>query len=321
MNDKQLEALVYLSRNQNFTKAAEMLYFDSEEDEYITPETLQYRIKALEEELGVRLYKRQKGVTRVTLTREGNLFLREALAVYQRMREWRSLFTEAGHSRFSFAATDVVILHRLPEVVTQFHRLFPRSAIEMRSAAPEEIERLVRTGEVDFGLATHSPDDHDLDYVVFRKSRLVVVTPPDHPLAKKHDGVSLNDVARHPLVLLTHDPSRRDDRARIDLAFRRKGIHHAPNIVMVTSNSEIVVTYVEAGLGVGIVPETALVNSARKVAVIAMGNLFGQTEVGVLTRTDKVVTTAMREFFKLLSPKLEEWMDKRAAPGSPASTP
>lgn len=310
MNEKQLEALIYLSRNQNFTKAAEMLYFDSEDEEYMTPETLQYRIKSLEEELGVLLYKRQKGVNHVTLTREGNLFLKEAQGVYQRMRQWRSIFTESEHSRFSFAATELVILHRLPDVIMQFHKRFPKSRIEMRSCSPEKIESLVRRGEVDFGLATHAPDDHELEYTVWKKSRLVLITPKGHPLASKKD-VTLEDVADHPLIMLNHDPSRRDDRARIDLAFRRRKIPHAGNIVMVTSDSEIVMCYVEKGLGIGIVSETSLIDTSRQLEVVNVGNVFGTTEIGVLVREDKVITAAMREFFLLLSPKLKAWFDKR----------
>lgn len=320
MNEKQLEALIYLSRNRNFTKAAEMLYFDSEADEYMTPETLQYRIKSLEEELGVRLYKRQKGVNHVTLTREGNLFLKEALTVYARMNQWRSLFTDSGHSRFSFAATELVILHRLPEIVAKFHKKYPKTKLEIRSCGPEEIEYMVRSGEVDFGLGTHSPDDQELQYVTWKKTKLVVVAPQGHPLVGRKE-VTLADIAKCPLVLLTHDPSRRDDRARVDMAFRRRNIPHTPNVVMETSNSEIVNCYVEAGLGLGIVPETSLLNSKRKVSVIDIGNVFGPTEVGVLIREEKVITTAMREFFLLLSPKFGEWMEKRGEGTVKPATP
>ncbi len=311
MNEKQLEALIYLSRNQNFTKAAEILYFDSDEDDYMTPETLQYRIKSLEEELGVRLYKRQKGVNRVTLTREGNLFLKEALSVYQQMKQWRLLFTESEHYQFSFAATELVILHRLPEIMVKFHKLFPNSKIEMRSAAPEEVEYLVRRGEVDFGLGTHSPDDQELEYKVWKKSKLCVVTPKGHELTRKLN-VTLEDIAQYPLILLSHDPSRRDDRARVDMAFRREQVNHTEKIIMITSNSEIVNCYVETGIGIGIVPETALINTKRNIDIVDVGNIFGTTEVGILVRDDKVITTAMKELFLLLDPKFDDWMKKRA---------
>jgi len=310
MNEKQIEAFVYLARNGNFARAAEMLFFDSDADDYLTPETLLYRVRTLEEELGISLYKKAPGVSTVVLTREGNLFLKEAIDLYQRFRGLRMSFSASGTPVLSFAATMLVILHRLVEPITGFAKENPGVRLDVRAEGPANIENLVRGGMVDFGLGTHSPENEDLDYMVWKRSRLIAVAATGHPLTRRKPA-TLEELAKYPLLLLIHDLSRRDDRAAIDMAFRRRRIAHHESILMETSNSEIICRYVEAGLGVGIVSETSLVDSQRRIEPVALDEPFGASEVGLLMRKEKPITPAMRGFFKLMSPEVEEWLRSR----------
>ncbi|NUP89607.1 MAG: LysR family transcriptional regulator [Candidatus Sumerlaeia bacterium] len=310
MNDRQLEALIYLSRCGTFKEAARSLYHDSDENEYVTPEALQYRIRALEEELGISLYKKRQGTSRVTLTREGHLFLNEAITIHQRMQRWRSMFAESTRGKLSFAATELVIMHRLPEPVRLFHERLPQIELVVKAASPENIEAKVRSGEVDFGLATHPPEGDDLEYVVWKRSGFVVITPRGHELTRM-EKPALQDLVHFPLIVLLPDPSRSDDRARVDAAFRRAEVNHTPNIVLETSNSELIKTFVEAGIGVGIVAETSVLTLRHEIDVVRMGDEFGQTEVGLLVREEKLITRAMREFLLLLSDTFEPWLEKR----------
>lgn len=307
MNEKQLEAFVYLARNGNFVRGAEMLYFDSDADEYLTPETLMYRVRTLEEELGISLYKKAPGVSQVTLTREGHLFLREAIDLHQRMRGLRSAFSLSSNRVLAFCATELVILHRLVEPLRRYNKANPKIRIELSAQSPAGIEASVRDGLVDFGLATHPPDDPGLDYHLWKRSKLVAVTPRGHALAAL-DKVTLEQLAEHPLILLTHDLSRRDDRANIDMAFRRKKISHHEKIVLETSNSEIITCYVEAGLGIGIVSDTSMVDTRRRIEKVEIDADFPASEVGLLLRKEKVITPTMRAFFEILGDSLSEWV-------------
>lgn len=305
MNQKQLEALIYLSRNGNFNKAAEMLYFESDEDEYVTPETLQYRIKKLENDIGITLYQRAPGKSQINLTREGELFVREALTLYDGYENLKSMFSATRQNELVFTATELVILHRLVEPIRAFKRLHPKSRLEVRSNGPVEIENQVLSGQVDFGFATHLPDvkHKDLQYILWRKSRLIAVAPKAHPLAQKK-SVLLEELVEYPLILLIHDFSQRDDRASIDMAFRRKKLTNKRNIVMEATNSEIICCYVEAGLGVGIVSETALEHSNRNLARIEIEPSLGSSEVGLLIRKGKLIPPMMKDFLRCVSDKL-----------------
>jgi DNA-binding transcriptional LysR family regulator len=311
VNDKQLEALIFLHRCGTFKEAAKTLYFESEDEEYITPEALQYRIRTLEQELGISLYNKRQGTARVSLTREGHLFLREAITIHQRMRRWRAMFTESTRGRLSFAATEPVILHRLPAPIQQFHERFPQIELRIHSTGPEQIETMVRRGEVDFGFGTHEPESDELEYQLWRQSNMVVVTPRGHELTRMEE-VTLQDLARYPLIVLDPERGHGDDRMLVDAAFRQAGIRHTGNIVMQTSNSEIIKCFVEIGLGIGIVAETSVVGLRRDLEVISLGDVFGKTEVGLLTRVDKVITAPMRELFLLISDAFSDWIEARA---------
>jgi DNA-binding transcriptional LysR family regulator len=306
VNLKQLEALVYVARCGTFRQAAESLYFDSDGDEYITPESVQYRLKQLEKDLGVALYRKRQGSARVTLTREGMVFLREAVDVYQRMAGWRGLFSRNGQEWLTFASTQAILLHRLRDRLSAFAREMPQVRIRAIASTAQEMEQMVDEGRVDFAISTRPPERQGLEYVVWRRSGMVLITPQNHPLARRK-AVRLEEIAEHPLVVL--EPELRGDRELMDEAFRKAGIRR-PNVVVETSNSELIKAYVEAGLGLGIIAETNVSGGAatRRVGVVPLGNLLGRTESGLLVREGQFISPAMRKFLSGLDPVLDAWV-------------
>lgn len=307
MNYKQLEALIYVSRNGTFKKAAEALYFDSSGDDYVTPESIQYRIKQLEGDLGVSLYQKRQGSARVQLTREGQLFLREALEVYGRMSEWSRLFLDSEGGSLTFAATQAVIIHRLQEVIKEFHARRPRTLFRLMNGPAPAIEEMVSDGRIDFGLSTRPPEQSDLEYVLWRRTDLRLVTPEGHPLANR-ETVSFSEIADYPLVLL--EPEIRGDREVVDEGFRSAGVVR-PNVVMEVGNSEIILAYVEAGIGLSIIAETSLARTARRVSSIAIGDRLAKTEVGLLVRRGQYLPVRAREFLALLDERFATWLGER----------
>ncbi|MEQ8820647.1 MAG: LysR substrate-binding domain-containing protein [Sumerlaeia bacterium] len=308
MNYKQLEALIYVTRNGTFKQAAESLYFDSSGEEYITPESIQYRIKQLEQELGVSLYRKRQGSSRVLLTREGQLFLREALEVFSRMSEWRSMFLESEKGRLTFATTQTVLIHRMVDAIREFHTRHPNVRVQALNATAAEMENLVGEGRIDFGISTRQPETGELEYVPWKKSPMVLVLPKGHALSGRRD-VSLMEIADHPLILL--EPEMRGDRELVDESFRKAGIKR-PNVVIETSNSEVILTYVEAGIGVSVIAETNLANTRREVDFVRLDpKVIGKTEVGLLVREGQFLSFRAREFLTFLDPSFRDWLAER----------
>ncbi len=315
MNFKQIEALIYVNQHGTFKNAAEALYFKSAGEEYITPESIQYRVKQLEQELGVTLYRKKQGSTQVRITREGRLFLTEALDVYQRMTEWRELFLEAPGGLLTMASTQTVLINRLHGVFDKYHRLYPDVTIRAHNASGVQMEEMVAEGRIDFAISTRAPVDADLEYILWMKTNLVVVTPKGHPLAKKAT-VTLAELVKHPLVLLEREPH--SDREKLDHAFRRLGLKK-PNVVFETSNSEIILSYIESGMGVSVISETTLVRNLRKVEKVTLAEPIGHSEVGLLVRGGQYLPSRVRNFIRLLDPKFEAWLEARevAKPAPP----
>lgn len=307
MNYKQLEALIYVSRCGTFKQAAETLYFESSGEDFITPESMQYRIKQLEQELGVSLYRKRQGSTRVLLTREGQLFLPEALEIYQRMSDWKGLFLESGGGVLTISTTQAVLIHRLGEAVAAFRKSHPDVKLRLVNAPARSTEALVAEGQVDFGISTRPPEQADLEYFVWRETPMVLVAPVGHPLAKR-ESATLAEIAEHPLLLL--EPEIRGDRELVDEAFRKAGLKR-PNVVLEASNSEILLAYVEMGIGVTIAAETSLARQARKLARVPISTPIGRTETGLLLRVGQYLPQRVRAFLKALDPKFDEWLAER----------
>ncbi len=307
MNIKQIEALVYVNQHGTFKRAAEALYFESSGEEYITPESIQYRIKQLEQELGVTLYQKKQGSTQVRITREGQLFLKEALEVYQRMNEWREFFLERPGGTLNMASTQTVLINRLHGTFQTYHEKYPSVTIRAHASNAPQMERMVSEGRIDFAISTRPPTDPDLDYELWMRTQLVLVTPRGHPCAKMKD-VTLEDIAKYPLVLL--DPEPHGDREMIDEAFRRQKIKH-PRIVFETSNSEILLSYVESGMGLTMISETSLLRNLRKVDSVPLGDKIGRSEVGLLGRKGQYFPSRVKNFIRLLGPMFEDWLEKR----------
>jgi DNA-binding transcriptional LysR family regulator len=301
VNIKQLEALIYVSRHGTFKQAAEQLYFETAGEEFITPESIQYRIKQLEQAVGVSLYRKRQGSARVLLTREGQLFLREAIEVYQRMAEWRGLFLDGDRGTLTFATTQAVMIHRLVDPVRQYRARHPGVRLRVLNATAQEMEHLVAEGRIDFSLSTRAPENPDLEYTPWKHSRMAVLVPRGHKLARRR-GVTLAEVAEHPLVLL--EPELKGDRELVDDALRRAGVAR-PNIVVETSNSEIIAALVESGVGISIVAETVMLRQQRDVACVPLADPIGDTEVGLLVRSGQYLPFRARAFLTELDPFFE----------------
>lgn len=316
MNIKLIEALVYVHRHGTFKKAAEALYFESDGKEYVTPESIQYRMKQLGEELGVEIYVKKQGSSTVRITREGILFLKEALDVYQRMLEWREVFVDGPGGLLAFATTQAVLINRLHEVVAKYHELHPDVTIRAHNASSPDMERMVADGRVDFAISTRPPSDSDLEYVHWMQTDLVVVARKGHPLLKK-PKVSLAELAQHPLVLL--EPEPHGDREKLDQAFRQRGLR-VPRAVFESSNSEILFNYVESGMGVTVTSSTNLLRNRREVGSVAFAEPMGKSEVGLLVRRGQFHPARARNFIRLLGPKFEEWIAQQDQRGDETSS-
>ncbi|OWY39554.1 transcriptional regulator [Xenophilus sp. AP218F] len=302
MNFQQLRIIRETVRQGfNLTEVAAALY--------TSQSGVSKHIKDLEDELGVELFVR-KGKRFLGLTDPG----KELLTIVERMlldagniKRLAEQFSLRDEGQLTIATTHTQARYALPPVVTAFKRAYPRVHLVLHQASPDELVRLLMAGEADIGIATEAvADTPGLVSFPYYSWQHCVIAPPGHPL---HDRpLTLASLAEHPIVTYHQGFT---GRARIDNAFAAAGL--APDIVMAALDADVIKTYVELGLGVGIVASMAV--DARRdhgVQVVAGEPLFGQQTSRIAVRCGHYLRSYAYRFIELCAPALNETSVRRA---------
>lgn len=212
------------------------------------------QIRELEEELGIDLFVRA-GKRLTGLTEPGAQVLpiiERLLTDAENLRQSSRDFSEHGVGPLSIAATHSQARYALPSAVKDFREMFPQVTLSLHQGSPQQVANMLINGEADIGIATESLAQYPqlVTLPCYTWSHAVVV-PPNHPLL---DGepLTLQRLAQFPLI--TYDEGY-TGRSHIDEAFKRDGIK--PSIVLTAMDADVIKTYVELGMGVGIVAAIA----------------------------------------------------------------
>jgi len=221
------------------------------------------QIRELEDELGIQIFVRAgKRLTGLTPPGETVLPIVERLLQEAgNLQRAGADFARAGAGALRIAATHSQARYALPAVVRDFRQQHPNVQLHLHQGSPQQVAKLLLDGEADIGIATEALAQYDelLALPCYRWTHSVVV-PPGHPLADDADAgrpLSLQRLAEFPLI--TYETGY-TGRAHIDQAFGKAGL--APEIVLVAMDADVIKTYVELGMGVGIVAAIA-VDEAR----------------------------------------------------------
>ena len=287
---RHIRAFLALARAGSFTRAAVELH--------VSQPTLTVQIQQLEIEVGVKLFDRNK--RHVALTQAG----RDLLIPLERILidvEAIAASTDEllAHRRglVTVAALPSVAAGILPRAIRKLSESFPGITVRVFDGVASAVAAMVRAGQVDFGISSQTYGDRELTSDVLIMDRLCAVVATDHPLAKKR-SMTLHELARHPLILMLKDSSSRQI---VDLAFNREGL--VSNVAYETTYGTTVAGLAQAGLGVGILPES-MVGSSRLQQLSIRG--------GALSRRISVIKRAGRS----LSPtagKLRQTLQTLAA--------
>jgi LysR family cys regulon transcriptional activator len=292
-------------RGLNLTEAARALH--------TSQPGVSKQIKELEDELGVRIFDR-RGKRFVGLTEPGKRIaeiVARVLADLENLRRVGKEFADEEAGSFTIATTHTQARYSLPAVVTAFRRRYPRVHLQLLQGNPTAIARMVIAGEADVAIATESLDQFpELLALPSYHWQHCVVTPPEHPLLAA-GRLRLEDLAAHPLV--TYSPEFAG-RSHIDQAFAAKGLE--PDIVLAAVDSDVIKSYVELGLGVGIIAAMAF-DAARDRALRAIdaGHLFGTNTTRIAVRRGAYLRAYVYDFVERFAPHLSRKAVDRAMAG------
>ena len=277
------------------------------------------QIRDLEDELGVEIFvragKRLTGLTQpgVTVLPIIEQLLREADSLKRAGED----FASANRGTLTIATTHSQARYALPPAVRDFSAAHPGVQLRLHQGSPQQIARWLLDGVADIGIATETlaevPELAALPCYAWTHS---VVMPPQHPLALAHaagSALTLQRLAACPLI--TYEPGY-TGRRHIDEAFTRQGL--APNIVLAAMDADVIKTYVELGMGVGIIATMAF-DEARDSGLTAIDarHLFATNITRLAVRRGAYLRDYAYAFIRCFAPPLDRKMVERAMSATP----
>ena len=261
------------------------------------------QIRQLEDELGVPIFIRQ-GKRLAALTAGGEVIVataRRALQELSNLKRVGAEFKSEDTGALAIATTHTQARYVLPPVLKRFAERYPKVRLLLHQGNPAQVADQTQRAEVDVGIATEALADYPglVSLPCYTWNRCVLV-PKGHPLAKVRP-LTLEALARYPIV--TYDFSF-TGRSQINAAFAAKGIE--PNVVLTALDSDVIKTYVELGLGVGIVAQMAY-DPARDTQFdkLDAAHLFAASMTRLALRRGVYLRGFVYEFITLFAPQFD----------------
>ena len=284
-----LRLMVHVADANSMTRGAEL--------SFISLPAASTRIKNLEESMGVKLlYRTSQGVT---LTLPGQAFVQHARTVLGQIEYLRGDMQEyargiKGHVRV-FANT-TALGEFLPPVLRSYLRKHPDVDIDLRERLSHDIVRAVGEGQTDIGIVAGQVRTENLVSMPYRKDQLVLVVPTEHALAQRktvafadtldYDYVGLHESsAIHAFLRLHSDQLHRPIKQRIQVG-----------------NFEAACRMIEAGVGIGVLPESAARRHAKnmEIRIIGISDEWSNREMQICVRNLESLPSFARELVELL---------------------
>jgi LysR family cys regulon transcriptional activator len=279
------------------------------------------QIRELEEELGIEIFVRAgKRLTGLTAPGETVLPIVERLLnESENLKRAGQDFAHAGSGRLAIAATHSQARYALPTAVRDFRATHPQVVFHMHQGTPQQIARMLIEGDADIGVATEALALYDelVALPCYRWTHSVIV-PHGHALVREAENgapLTLQRIAAFPLI--TYEAGY-TGRAHIDEAFRRHGLE--PQLVLTAMDADVIKTYVELGLGVGIVASIAFDEERdRHLAAIDARHLFAANMTRLAVRRGSYLRDYAYDFIQNFAPPLTRALVERALQTAPGS--
>lgn len=302
----KLQQLRYLcevaNQDLNLSRAAKKLH--------TSQPGISKQIQLLEDELGVEIFIRN-GKRMVSITPPGQNIVEIAGKI---LREANNLkwvgqeFTNKDVGSLTVATTHTQARYALPPTIRQFTTRYPKVKLTIRQGNPTQISQLVTSGEADVAIATEAIEFfHELVMLPCYQWNRCIITPPEHPLLSLRK-ISLEAIVKYPII--TYDFAF-TGRSKINQAFEARGL--VPNVVLTALDADVIKTYVELGLGIGIVAQMAFdPNRDKHLRSIDAGHLFESSTTRIGIRKNSYLRSYILDFIQMFSPQLNRITVKKA---------
>lgn len=292
-------------QNFNLTEAAKALY--------TSQPGVSKAIIELEDELGVEIFTRHGKRVR-SLTEPGRIILASVERILQEVESLKRVgrdFAAQDQGNLVIAATHTQARYSLPTAIAEFKKRFPKVHLSILQGSPTQVAEMVIHDQADIAIATEAISSYkELVSLPCFQWHHIAVTPTEHPLLQRK-LLTLEDLAQYPLI--TYEAAFAG-RTKINEAFARRSL--TPDVVLEAIDADVIKTYVELGLGVGIMADIAF-NAERDKPLRAMpaGHLFGTNLTRVALKQGAYLRSYVYTLVELLSPTLTRKLIEQALKG------
>jgi LysR family transcriptional regulator, transcriptional activator of the cysJI operon len=272
----------------------------------ITQSAVSQQARAMERHFKTLLIDRSQ--KQFQLTREGQRVYdaaKEILHTYEKLLSELQEMKKVISGTIRISTIYSIGLHELPPFIKKFLHDFPSVNVRVEYRRSNLVYEDILHNSVDFGLVAFPIKQRQIEVLPFRNDHLVLITHPQHALAKRTD-IEVKDLTGQKFIGFDPDiPTRK----AVDQIFREHKLEIEP--VMEFDNIETVKRAVEIDHGIAIVPQ-ATVAQEHKQGTLSVLHFKGKEftrPLAILHRKGRVLTPAMRKFIETLGLDLPEMKD------------
>ncbi len=264
---------------------------------FVTQSAVSQQVRMLEDRWGRRLLERTRG--NVQLTPAGEILYQASKDIVQRFQDMETQLQASANvvgGSVRIATVHSIGLYELSASLKRYMKAFPQVQLHLEYSRSSKIYDDALKGHIDIGIVAFPTKRPGITVIPFRQDRLVLVTPPGHPLAR-HRSVSIRKLSGEALVGFERDiPTRKET----DRVLRRHGAE--VRYVMELDNVETIKRVVEIGHGLAILPEPAVRPEVKQkaLAVVQLADETLWRPLGIIHRHGKHFSPAAERFIEFL---------------------
>jgi DNA-binding transcriptional LysR family regulator len=253
MDDHKLKVFCAVAESRSFSKASKTMY--------LTQPAISLQIRALEEQLGTKLFSRNNKM--VSLTETGRILYRHAtsiLAIYGAIEKEINEATGLVKGKLRIGASTTLATYYLPNIIVEFKKRYPDILIDFERGNTQTIIDSILKTRLDLGLVEGEVDSPRLVVQKMDSDELLLVVDANHPWAERRD-ISVEELMDLPFIMREDGSGTRQV---IENTLQRAGINPDQlNVVMYLGSTEAIKTAVENGLGVSVISGWAIEKEVR----------------------------------------------------------
>jgi LysR family transcriptional regulator, cys regulon transcriptional activator len=268
------------------------------------------QVQLLEQELGLQIFERHgKRLTNLTAVGKSVVDMADRVLLdVENIRQLAADNRDAQSGTLSIGTTHTQARYALPHAIKAFSLRYPKVHLNIVQGTPTDVAEMAATGRVDIAIATEGLSQFESLAILpcYDWNRSIVV-PPSHPLLLEK-SITLEAVAQYPILTYVMGFT---GRAQQDQAFIDRDLH--PNVIFTATDADVIKTYVELELGIGIIASMAFdKHKDSPLKVLNASHLFKPSTTHMGIRRGSYLRGFSYDFIKLFASHLDKDIIEKA---------